>query len=284
MSSFYALRQVRKCIGIKRIGHCGTLDPLATGMLPVMIGQGTKYASLLNSQDKSYTVTANFGCISDTYDIEGQIIHSEIKKSISHDDIEKALGLFTGEILQQPPSFSAIRVDGKRAYELARQGELIELPKRKVTVHHIEVIDIPHPNSVQLRVICSKGTYIRSLVHDLGQHLGVGALVSQLHREWVAPFNEGKMIELDQLSVNDVEPLTSLFKQKIILNETTLTAIHHGQSIPSTQSFSKEPIALLDENHEFHGSGFFEDQRIYPKKLISQPIKQDKVATGSKNV
>jgi len=275
MSSFYALRQIRKKLGIKRIGHCGTLDPLATGMLPVMVGEGTKYASMLNSQDKSYTVTAMFGAVSNTFDADGEISPNPSFKGINLDEVKHQLAQFIGPIEQKPPSFSAIRIDGKRAYELARKGQVVDLAKRPVTVHAFSIIETPEPNANQFRVVCSKGTYIRSLIHDLGQVLGTGALVTQLHREWVAPFDHGNMTELDSLSHEDLLPLASLFEQSTLLNPIELNAIHHGQSINCNETFTAAPIALVDENGKFHGAGIMRDNRIHPKKLISQSVHQD---------
>lgn len=189
ITSFDVIRQLRRKLGIRKMGHAGTLDPLATGLLIIALEGATKEISQYMNLDKTYEVLIEFGKISDTYDADGNIKDqkSEIK-NIEKSELEGALKNFIGEIQQVPPAFSAIRVKGKRAYDLAREGKEVKLEPRHVTIHSIEVLDWSWP-LVRLRVRCGKGTYIRSLAHDLGQQLGCGGYVKELRRTAIGPYN-----------------------------------------------------------------------------------------------
>lgn len=197
MTSFVACACVRRALGIKKTGHAGTLDPMATGVLPVMCGNATRALDFLPSHDKRYTVTVRFGMVSDTADIWGNV--SETGRPLpDRAAVEAALEAFRGDILQVPPMMSALKKDGVRLYELARRGIEIEREARPVTIHRLELLSFEGDTAV-LDCVCSKGTYMRSIAADMGQALGCGALMSDLRRTSAAGFTLDDCITLDAL-------------------------------------------------------------------------------------
>ena len=180
MTSFRASSFLRRIYGEKKTGHTGTLDPMATGVLPVALGRATRFIDFLPVTDKGYDARFRFGITTDTLDITGNVL-SETDAHVTFDELNAVLPRFRGDIMQTPPMFSAISVDGKRLYELARKGVEVEREKRAVTVHELEAEDCGN-GEFRLRVMCSKGTYIRSLIDDIGKALGVGACMTALRR------------------------------------------------------------------------------------------------------
>lgn len=181
---------IRKKYDLKKIkvGHAGTLDPLATGLLIVCTGRATKKIQDIQGQEKTYEGSLVLGKTTPSYDLETEVDHEYPIDHISSAEIEEVALSFMGDILQKPPIFSAVRKNGKRLYEYARQGEAVEVPERQVTIRELEITGIQLPE-VHFRVVCSKGTYIRSLAHDIGQALGAGAYLSALRRTKIGPFN-----------------------------------------------------------------------------------------------
>jgi tRNA pseudouridine55 synthase len=186
-TSFDAVRKIRNLIRIKKVGHAGTLDPLATGLLIICTGKFTKKINEYMSQEKEYTGTITLGAITPTYDLESEPVNHKPVDHLSEEKIKQAMIPFTGEILQIPPAHSAIKQDGKRVYELARQGKEVKLEPRKVTIKEFEITDIDLP-LVHFRVVCSTGTYIRSLANDFGEALGCGGYLSSLSRTRIGSF------------------------------------------------------------------------------------------------
>jgi tRNA pseudouridine55 synthase len=180
-TSFDVIRKIRNLIRIKKVGHAGTLDPLATGLLIVCTGKFTKRINEYMAQEKEYTGTFTLGAITPTYDLESEPVDHRPYDGITNDQLIAATAAFTGEILQVPPAHSAIRIEGKRVYELARQGKEVIIEPRKVAIREFEITKIDLP-LVTFRVICSTGTYIRSLANDYGKALGCGAYLSSLCR------------------------------------------------------------------------------------------------------
>ncbi|MFH1284427.1 MAG: tRNA pseudouridine(55) synthase TruB [Candidatus Peregrinibacteria bacterium] len=188
-TSFDVVRNVRRITGERRVGHAGTLDPLATGLLIVGIGEGTKLLEFFVGNDKEYEVLAHFGYKSDTYDADGKIKEVDTEAVFKKDDIERIIEKsFLGEISQMPPKFSALKIEGRRAYDMARKGEDVKLKPRKIKIYDFKIIDFAWPK-VSFRVKCGSGTYIRSLVNDLGENLGCGAYVEGLRRTKVGDFS-----------------------------------------------------------------------------------------------
>lgn len=196
VTSFDVIRLLRRKLGIKKMGHAGTLDPLATGLLIIGVEEGTKELQRFMGMPKEYEVLIEFGKVSTTYDAQGEVTNlAGASNGITQIDFENILKNFTGEILQTPPAFSAKRIKGRRAYDLARRGEKFELKPAKVQIFSIEILEWNWPE-VRLRVKCGKGTYIRSLAHDLGQTLGCGGYVKELRRTAIG---EVKVSEAEQL-------------------------------------------------------------------------------------
>ena len=188
ITSFDVIRRLRRTLGIKKMGHAGTLDPFATGLLIVATGTATKQISHYMGMEKEYEALFEFGKISTTYDVDGTITEADADLSkISREKFEEALPSFIGEILQTPPAFSAKKINGQRAYDLARKGIAVVLEPRKVLVRSIEILAWSWP-LVRVRIRCGKGTYIRSIAHDLGQKLGRGAYVKELRRTAIGEF------------------------------------------------------------------------------------------------
>lgn len=194
-SSFGVVQEVRRVLGIRQVGHGGTLDPMATGVLPVCVGEGTKLASFFLGADKEYEAELLLGVATDTYDALGTVTAEVDPSGVTEDAVRAALGRFRGPIRQRPPAFSAIKQDGRRLYERARAGEVVEAPERDVTIHELELSELALPR-VRFRVACSKGTYIRSLAADLGAALGVGAHLTALRRTRTGAFTLADAIPL----------------------------------------------------------------------------------------
>ena len=181
------VRRIRKASNIKRVGHGGTLDPFATGVLPIAIGSATRLLEYMLNGDKAYDAEIELGRSTDSYDKSGVLTNTGDTSGITHKDLIKALKEFEGDILQIPPMFSAIKSKGKKLYELARQGIEIERKARQVSVNCLELIDFKNP-FVRIRILCGKGFYVRSLANDLGNYLGCGGTLIKLRREYSSGF------------------------------------------------------------------------------------------------
>ena len=200
MTSFFAASRLRKIFDTKKIGHTGTLDPMATGVLPVAIGGATRFIELIPDHDKGYAAAFRLGITTDTLDITGEVL-SRNEVNVTKADVENALGNFRGEISQLPPMYSAIKKDGVRLYELARQGIEVEREERQVTVYSLELTNADEENGeYEITVMCSKGTYIRSLISDIGEELGCGATMTKLRRIKANGITAERCYTLDELS------------------------------------------------------------------------------------
>lgn len=188
ITSFDVIRKLRQKLGIRKMGHAGTLDPLATGLLIIGLEKATKELAQYMGLPKEYEVLIAFGKVSTTYDADGELrIMNDELRIVRREELEKILQNFVGEIDQTPPSFSAKRINGQRAYDIARKGERVDLKPVKVRIDSVEILDWNWP-LVRLRVKCGKGTYIRSIAHDLGQKIGCGAYVKELRRTAIGDF------------------------------------------------------------------------------------------------
>ncbi len=199
-TSHDVVAKLRGILGQKKIGHTGTLDPMATGVLPVCCGKATKVCGLLTEMDKTYQAVCRLGIVTDTQDMEGTVLEENSVRDITESDVRKAAQSFRGEILQVPPMYSAVKVQGKKLYEFARAGKTVERKARQVTVWNIKVLQTDLSGQIfSVEVTCSKGTYIRTLCHDIGQKLGVGAAVQNLVRTRVGSFSIGEALTLKEL-------------------------------------------------------------------------------------
>jgi tRNA pseudouridine55 synthase len=187
VTSFDAVALVRRRLGLKRVGHAGTLDPEATGVLPILLGEATKLMPYLADQDKEYVATLRLGVTTDTGDLSGRVTATAPVPALGRDEVEAACRPFVGRIKQVPPMYSAVHHGGRRLYELAREGHEVVREPREVVIHAIDVEEVAG-DSVRLRVVCGKGTYVRVLAADVGATLGCGAAVARLVRTRVGPF------------------------------------------------------------------------------------------------
>lgn len=203
MTSFDVVRIVKKLAKTKKVGHTGTLDPEACGVLPVAIGKGTKIIDYIMDSDKVYEVSFMIGEVRDTYDLEGKIISQKDTSHLKDEDVLDAIENFTGEYMQIPPMYSALKQNGVRLYDLARQGIEVERKGRKVNIKSIENIEIKMPY-VKMRVCCTKGTYIRSLCFDIGEYLKVGAVMTDLKRTKTSVFDEENSVNIADLTEENI--------------------------------------------------------------------------------
>lgn len=196
-TSFDIVRMVRKGTGVKRVGHGGTLDPAATGVLLVLLGQAARVSDYLMDLPKTYVAVVRLGVETDTYDADGETV-SEHDVTATAEDVRRALAAFQGEIEQMPPAYSALKVEGKRAYDLARRGEAVALRPRKVQIYRVSLLRYDPPLA-EIEVECGRGTYIRSLAHDLGAALGCGAHLAALRRTRIGPFTTESALSEERL-------------------------------------------------------------------------------------
>jgi len=197
-TSFSIVAMVKRLSGERRVGHAGTLDPMATGVLPICLGQGTRIIEFLVDTTKAYRAQIELGVATDTYDASGKITRKEDPSGVTQAQLESALASFCGLIRQIPPMYSAVKYHGKRLYELARAGIEVERKSRLTKIHHLKLIDW-HPPVGTIEVVCDKGTYIRSIAHDLGQLLGCGANLKSLIRLRCGPFDVRDAVSMPQL-------------------------------------------------------------------------------------
>ncbi|MDD3028799.1 MAG: tRNA pseudouridine(55) synthase TruB [Alphaproteobacteria bacterium] len=204
LTSTQALGRARRFLGGTKVGHGGTLDPLATGVLPLAFGEATKLIPYVLGGDKEYTFTVQWGEARSTDDAEGDVIaRSDIRPT--EEEIRQALPAFVGPLMQKPPAFSAIKIQGERAYTRARSGEAVDLPPREIVVKSFDLIDIPNENSASFCVSCGKGTYIRALARDLALHLGTYGFLSALRRTKAASFSLDQAVSMDDLERSQAE-------------------------------------------------------------------------------
>jgi tRNA pseudouridine55 synthase len=199
-TSHDVVARLRRLTGVRRIGHAGTLDPLATGVLPLGIGQGTRVLEYVSDAEKTYVATVRLGITTDTYDADGTVLETRDCGAVTADQIRAMLAGFVGEIEQRPPAYSAIKQGGVPLYRLARAGRAVEAPPRRVTIFAIEEIRFEPPR-VDFSVRCSKGTYIRSLAHDLGERLGCGAHLAALRRTATGGFTLAQAVTLERFAI-----------------------------------------------------------------------------------
>lgn len=198
MTSTHAVNIVKRLFRARKAGHAGTLDPLATGVLPIAFGEATKTINFAVDGDKAYRFLVRWGAETTTDDSEGEVLNQSRRRPMI-DEIEAALPDFIGQIAQVPPKFSAIKIDGQRAYDLARDGADLELAPRSVVVHDLRVVGMPDASTTAFEARCGKGTYVRAIARDLGQKLGCYGHIVQLRRTRVGPFGESAVVTLDQL-------------------------------------------------------------------------------------
>lgn len=245
MSSNAALQRVRKHFRAEKAGHTGSLDPLATGLLPICFGEATKVAGLMLGARKAYETEARLGVVTDTDDADGQVLREREVPLLDAHAVERVLKRYIGRISQRPPIYSALKQGGEPLYAKARRGEIVEVPEREVDVHALELLSI-NGASLRLRITCGSGTYVRSLVRDIGEDLGCGGHVVALRRLWAEPFRTPTMITLDEIEAIDPKSAAGLAAldslvlpveaaladwPKLNLSEAQALRLGHGQSL-----------------------------------------------------
>lgn len=284
-TSFDVVAKVRGMAKTKKVGHAGTLDPMATGVLPLFFGNATKACDVMPNDDKGYIATFKLGITTNTLDITGEI-ESTTKSSVDKEQLIEVLEKFNGEIEQIPPMFSAIQVNGRRLYDIARAGQVIERKPRKVTIKKLELIDFSKQEQIaKIEVICSKGTYIRSLCSDIGQALSVGATLTELERHIVGNFKLDDCYTLEQLQeftdknilAQKSLPVEKVFEQlpKIKLNSVQSTKFKNGVKLDLNRVHHKKILTnhkVFDNENNFLGLAKLdlEKQELVIEKMFSR--------------
>ncbi|MBR3003136.1 MAG: tRNA pseudouridine(55) synthase TruB [Clostridia bacterium] len=258
------VQKVKHILG-KKVGHIGTLDPLATGVLPLLIGKGTLLSKYLINHNKEYIATIKLGQKTNTADGEGEIVEEKIvdDKNLQEENVKKILNGFKGKIKQIPPIYSAIKVKGKKLYEYARKGKNVEIPPRTVEIFDIELLMIKRDlKEITFKVMCSKGTYIRSLCEDIAQKLNTVGFMKELQRTKVGDFKIEQSINISQIKDDYIISIEEFFKdkEKIIFNENEMKKFLNGVKI--TINKPDGIYRIYNESLEFIGAGLIKDMKI----------------------
>ncbi|MBQ3563619.1 MAG: tRNA pseudouridine(55) synthase TruB [Clostridia bacterium] len=280
MTSFSAVSAVKRIFGEKRVGHTGTLDPMATGVLPILLGRATRLCELMLTADKRYTAEVLLGVETDTLDITGNVI-SETDCDISVAEFESVCSRFIGEYEQVPPMFSALKKDGVRLYDLARQGVEIEREARLVNIKKLDIIEKSGKNKFIIDVICSKGTYIRSLADDLGKALGVGATLTMLRRTETAGYTADMCVTLDELKENpqkylrEADSVVAYCPSVNVTDNQTRRFLNGGELFLERINFDTEVsdgdlIRVYSYDNKFLGLGLVDGELLKIKCIITE--------------
>jgi tRNA pseudouridine55 synthase len=275
-----ALQQVKRLYFARKAGHTGSLDPLASGVLPICMGEATKVSAFLLDSDKRYRVRCRLGVRTTTADADGEVLETRPVGVYSPQQLEAVLGQFRGRIQQTPPMYSALKHQGQRLYKLARQGVEVEREPRAVEIYELEVVG-QGEDWLEIRVHCSKGTYVRTLAEDIGDRLGCGAHVSALRRTAVGPYGDDKLVSLETLKAlkeNDMPamdelllPIESALSQwpGVDLSTDAAFYLQQGQPVLVPHAPTSGWVRLYEGNHSFLGMGeILDDGRVAPRRLM----------------
>jgi len=295
LSSNHALQRVKRAFDAQKAGHTGSLDPLATGMLPICLGEATKFSQYMLDADKTYRTTAKLGIRTGSGDVDSEVIAERPVPALDREAVEAALKSFLGDTLQVPSMYSALKKDGQPLYKLARQGIEVERKARPIHIYDIKLLDIRH-DELDIELTCSKGTYVRNLVDDLGELLGCGAHVITLRRLSVSGFDEAAMMTLEELqamaagscdgkgeSAQVFETLDALLQPaweavkelpKVEVNDLAANYLKQGQPVFVPNIAAAGKVVLFnkdaDSTDAFVGVGeVMDDGRIAPRRLVS---------------
>lgn len=266
----------------KKIGHTGTLDPDAVGVLPVCLGNATRLCDMLTDRTKEYVASFRLGIVTDTQDLSGKVLESHTP-DMDPQSVRQAVSSFVGDQLQVPPMYSALKVDGKRLYELAREGKTVERKARQITIYELELLKEEHPDYT-MRVCCSKGTYIRTLCHDIGQKLGCGGVMTHLLRSRVGEFRAEDAYRLSEIQSyaeagrlqEILVPTENMFSQLMALKvkDGGLKALQNGNKLfPSQVAWEKEPAAGQELRVYGKDGQFFGIYRYDAEEKLFCPVK-----------
>jgi len=276
-TSYDVIRAIKKHLKIKRIGHAGNLDPMGEGVLVVGIGKATRFLEFIMNETKEYRVKVKFGILTTTLDSEGEVIQEMPVPTLDREKLLSVLAQFQGEIEQVPPSFSAIKFEGKRLYEYAREGVFLVPKPRKVKIHKIDLLEIGD-DYIVIDVECSSGTYMRSLARDIGQKLGSVAIVEDLTRlrvgdyriENAVPIDDGKNLIESIIPIHEGLPM----KTSVFLNPSGATMFMNGNKVPrrfisrlSQEARAFSLVKVFDNENNFLGVGFLTWEGLEPKKV-----------------
>lgn len=286
LSSNQALQRVRHLFRAEKAGHTGSLDPLATGLLPVCFGEATKIAGLLLGSRKAYETVAELGLTTDSDDADGApLLQRDVPADLDDARIEAALRLLRGPLRQRAPIYSALKQGGEPLYAKARRGEAIEAPERDVLVHRFDLLE-RDGQRLRLHVECGSGTYVRSLVRDLGEHLGCGAHVAALRRLWVDPFTMPRMYRLEELqALAEAQGETALDAcllpveagladfPRVVLDAPQVRRVGQGQRVPIDGAVPAEQVAFYDEAGRVLGLGEIDPGGVLqPSRLFTWTV------------
>lgn len=277
-TSFDVIAKMRGMLKTKKLGHSGTLDPMATGVLPVFIGKATKACDMIPDNKKSYEASFKFGVMTDTEDVWGKVLKEDYIK-VSEEALKSALADFMGEIYQTPPMYSAVKVNGKKLYELARKGEVVEREKRKITINSIDLLEYDeNTREGTLKIDCSKGTYVRTIISDLGKKLNTLGIMTSLVRTYSTGFSIDEAFTLEQIQkLCDEEkiekiilPLDKAFNMypKIILSDRNTKLFKNGVLLRDEQVnlYDKNTVRVYSERHEFLSLASLNEDNLFKSK------------------
>ncbi|WP_286876423.1 tRNA pseudouridine(55) synthase TruB [Marinimicrobium sp. UBA4509] len=300
MSSNHALQRAKRLFFAAKAGHTGSLDPLATGLLPLCFGEATKFSQFLLDAEKGYQSTFRLGVVTSTGDAEGEVLHEADASGVTREQVERALEQFVGDIEQVPPMFSALKLNGQPLYKLAREGKEVERKPRPVTIHRIDLLDFrPGPQAeIDVEVLCTKGTYIRTLAEDVGQALDCGARVERLHRTLSGPFDVANAVSLEALEAERGEGMAELLDHHLLPADTPVAALpalvlpadsayyfRQGNPVMDPQVYrlgdEGDMVRVFGESTasseepRFLGLGELDDEgRVAPKRLVAASVPQ----------
>ncbi len=271
-TSHQVINKVRRFLGIKRCGHAGTLDPLASGVLLVAYGPATRLIPYMDIDQKEYIANIKLGCTSSTYDLEGELTSVVEHPAYTEKEILDALQCFSGKIIQTPPIYSAVKVSGKELYKYARKGQSVEIPERKVTIYEIELLE-NHGDCLTIRVLCSSGTYIRTLASDIGKQLKCGAYLQSLIRTKVGQFDIKDAKDVEDLQPESIVDIEMAFHKdrKVHIKLDDEIPFNSGRLIPAcniSNPINAKTALVFSCSNEVLGIGEQIDAHIHPKVVL----------------
>jgi len=281
LTSNAALQRVKRLYKADKAGHTGSLDPLATGLLPICLGAATKASAFLLDADKRYLTTVKLGEKTTTADAEGEIIETRAVEGVTQESVTAVLQQFIGEIEQIPPMYSAVKHKGERLYKLAREGKEVERKTRRITIYSIDLVSL-HDDLLELDIHCSKGTYVRTLAEDIGEELGCGGHIAALRRTLVGPYDDSGMISLEQLQSLVLDGDLSALDQLLLPIDSGLVqwpavklgadASHYlkqGQAVTASTLPSSGWVRIYDNEDQFIGAGVIDENgMVAPRRLM----------------
>ncbi|HDM90887.1 MAG TPA: tRNA pseudouridine(55) synthase TruB [candidate division WOR-3 bacterium] len=277
ITSFTAVEEVRRRLKEKKAGHAGNLDPNATGVLVIGLGKATRFLPYITDVEKEYIATIKLGVLTDTLDASGEVMDKKEVPPVDRAQLEEVLRHFIGEIEQTPPAYSAVKIEGKRLYELAREGVLVNPKPKKVTIYEIELLNLGE-DEFRIRAVVSKGTYIRSLARDIAARLGTYGIVKDLVRTRIGHFTLEEAVDLDDpgLEKKVIPPDKGLLHMgEVVLKEKAAWYFRNGNRVGVSGILSRsknvrsfEYVRVYDESGDFIGVGFMKWDGLYPKRVI----------------